>query len=244
MQHGMHLASEQSLNQFKNRLMSAFAQSDVKDLITGLNRKSVPSRHIIYAEGALIEHVYFVEEGVASVLMSMGNGSTIEVGMIGFEGMLGMPALLGADRSAHQVIMQIPGTVLEMNAADCKRIFDQSATVRAVVHRFMASYLNHGSQTAACNRLHSVEQRCARWLLMSSDRVQSDVMSITQEFLSAMLGVRRAGVTETAGQLQRSGIIEYHRGQLRIIDREALEATACECYRIDRARFENLLQAS
>ena len=237
----MHLPSE-NIDQFRNRLLSAFTQRDVEHFLPSLHRKSVPSRHIIHAEGALIEHVYFVEEGVASVLMNMGNGSTIEVGMIGFEGMVGMPALLGADHSAHQVIMQIPGTVLEMNAAECKRIFDQSGTVRAVVLRFVASYLNHSSQTAACNRLHSVEQRCARWLLMSSDRVQSDAMPITQEFLSAMLGVRRAGVTETAGQLQRSGIIEYHRGQLRIFDREALQAAACECYRIDRARFENLLR--
>ena len=162
----------------------------------------------------------------------------IEVGMVGIEGMVGMPALLGAETSAHQVMIQMPATLLRMDAARCKLAFDQSAAVRAIVHRFTVSFLNQSAQTAACNRIHSVEQRCARWLLMSSDRVQSDVMPMTHEFLSIMLGVRRAGVSKVAEELQRSATIQYHRGELRIVDREALEAIACECYQLDRARFE------
>ena len=226
--------------QFRNRLLSAFAQDDLDEFFPDLEAESFPIRQTIYSEGGLIEHVYFVEEGLASVLKGMENGSTIEVGMIGIEGMVGMPALLGEEISAHQIIVQIPATLLRMEAARCKLAFDRSAAVRTIVHRFTVSFLNQSAQTAACNRLHSVEQRCARWLLMSSDRVQSDVMAMTHEFLSVMLGVRRAGVSEIAEELQRSGIIQYHRGQLRIVDREALEATACECYQLDRARFERL----
>jgi CRP-like cAMP-binding protein len=157
------------------------------------------------------------------------------------EGMVGVSALLGADTSAQQFITQIRATALRMDAADCKIAFDQSEPVRRIMLRFTEAVLNLGAQTAACNRLHSIEQRCARWLLMASDRIQSDVLPLTQEFLSTMLGVRRAGVTETAGELQRSGLIRYHHGHITIIDREGLEATACECYRLDHDRFSRLL---
>jgi CRP-like cAMP-binding protein len=118
---------------------------------------------------------------------------------------------------------------------------DQSAAVRAVFMRFIETLLYVAGQTAACNRLHSIEQRLARWLLMSRDRQQTDIMPMTHEFVASMLGVRCAGVTETACELQRSGLIRYHHGRLTILDREGLEATACECYRIDRDRFMRLL---
>jgi CRP-like cAMP-binding protein len=124
------------------------------------------------------------------VLTTMADGSTIEVGMVGMEGMVGVSALLGGEISAQQVIMQIAGSALRMNASLCKAVFDESEAVRGVTLRFTEALLNLGAQTAACNRLHSVEQRCARWLLMSSDRTQSDMLPLTQEFLSSMLGVR------------------------------------------------------
>lgn len=161
--------------------------------------------------------------------------------MIGMEGMVGVPVLLGDETSAQRVIVQVPGTALRMKAAPCKAAFDESAAVRRVLLRFAAARLNFSAQTAACNRVHSIKQRCARWLLMSSDRVQSDVMPMTHEFLSSMLGVRRTGVTTIAGELQRSGLIRYQRGQVTIIDHAGLEAAACECYRIDHARFEQRL---
>jgi CRP-like cAMP-binding protein len=128
-----------------------------------------------------------------------------------------------------------------MNAALCKAAFDQSEAVRRVVLRFTEAVLNLSAQTAACNRLHTIEQRCARWMLMAVDRVQSDEIPLTHEFLSSMLGVRRAGVTNTAGELQSSGLIRYHRGLLTIVDRDGLEMTACECYRIDHDRLNGLL---
>jgi CRP-like cAMP-binding protein len=137
--------------------------------------------------------------------------------------------------------VQIPGTAQRMSAALCKAAFDRSEAVRRVALRFTEAILNLSAQTAACNRLHSTEQRCARWLLMAIDRIQSDTMPVTHEFLASMLGVRRAGVTNTAGELQRSGLIRYHHGQLTIVDREGLEATACEFHRIDHERLIRLL---
>jgi CRP-like cAMP-binding protein len=228
-------------NSTKNRLLAALPQEELERFFSELHSFSYPQRHVFYEAGAPIEHVYFIEEGVSSVLTTMSNGSTIEVGMVGFEGMVGVPILLGGTISAQHIVMQIPGTVLQMSAPLCKTAFNQSEAVRRVTLRFTDAMLNQSAQTAACNRLHSIEQRCARWLLMSSDRTASSLLPLTQEFLSSMLGVRRAGVTETAGELQRSGLIRYHHGVITIVDREGLEATACECYRIDRARFDRLL---
>jgi CRP-like cAMP-binding protein len=161
--------------------------------------------------------------------------------MIGREGVIGVSALLGAAVSAQSLIIQIPGSGYRMSASRCKARFDQSAAFRAAVLRFAQAMLNMSAQTAACNRLHPVEQRCARWLLMAGDRIGSAPMPMTHEFLASMLGVRRAGVTTTAGDLQRSGLIRYHHGKLTITDREGLEAAACECYPIERDRLDGLL---
>jgi CRP-like cAMP-binding protein len=226
---------------FKNNLLAALSQGDLDRLSSDLCPVSLSLRQILYETGGPLEHVYFIEEGVASVLTTMANGATIEVGMIGAEGMAGLPALLGGEISAQHVVVQIPGNALRMNAALCKTAFEHSATIRATLLRFTEAILNLSAQTAACNRLHAIDQRCARWLLMAFDRTQSDVMPMTQEFLSSMLGVRRAGVTEAAGELQRSGLIRYQHGRITLIDREGLEASACECYRIDHERLLRLL---
>jgi CRP-like cAMP-binding protein len=226
----------------KNGLLAALSQEDLDQFFSDLYPVSLSLRQILCETGGPLEHVYFLEEGVASVLTTMANGATIEVGMIGAEGMVGLPALLGGRVSAQHVVIQIPGNALRMNAALCKTGFDQSATIRATFLRFTEGILNLSAQTAACNRLHAIDQRCARWLLMAFDRIQSDVMPMTQEFLSSMLGVRRAGVTEAAGELQRSGLIRYQHGRITLIDREGLEASACECYRIDHERLLQLLR--
>ena len=170
----------------------------------------------------------------------MADAITIEVGMIGIEGAVGTAALLGGETSSQQALVQVSGSALRMNAAECKLAFDQSPAVRAVMMRFIEALFDLSAQTAACNRLHTIEQRCARWLMMARDRLQDNIMPMTHEFLASMLGVRRAGVTETAGDLQRSGLIRYHHGRLTIVDREAIEATACECYRIDHNLFMRL----
>jgi CRP-like cAMP-binding protein len=215
----------------QNRLLGAMSQADTDQFFSDLHPVSLPLRQIVYEVGARLEHVYFVEQGVASILTKMTNGESIEAGMIGSEGMLGLPALLGRERSGQHLIVQAPLTALRMDVADCKTAFDQSAAVRAVMLQYAGTLLDIASQTALCNRLHSHLQRASRWLLMMYDRLQSDAMPLTHEFLSTMLGVRRTRITEAAGQLRRLGLIRYARGVVTILDHPGLAAMACECYR-------------
>jgi CRP-like cAMP-binding protein len=195
-------------------------------------------RQVIYQAGTTIEHVYFIEQGLASVLVTMSDGNTIEVRMVGREGLTGLSYILGAEKVLYETIVQVPGSALRMSAALFRAEFDRREELRRIVLRFVNAALAITSQTAACNRMHSIEQRCARWLLMASDRIGSNTLPMTHEFLSKMLGVRRAGVSAAASALQRSGIIRYQRGRVTIVDPAALQASACECYHLDREQFD------
>jgi len=230
-----------SLNSVRNRLLSALPPAAFALIADDLYPVSLAKGQILYAVGAPLEHVYFMEDGLASVMTTMENGAASEVGMIGPEGMIGASALLGGKVSAQHIVVQLPGHALRIAARLCKAAFDADADIRRVMLGFVEDILNLSAQTAACNRLHQVEQRCARWLLMASDRVQSRVLALTQEFLAAMIGVRRSGVSEAAAELQRSGIIRYRRGEITIIDYEGLRGVACECYPLDRQRIDRLL---
>jgi CRP-like cAMP-binding protein len=225
-----------------NLILNALPEADIQRLCAQQQRVALRQKQILHQPGAAIEHVYFLEQGLASVLTMMLDGSAVEVLMMGREGVTGFPYLLGAETSLQQVVVQVPGNALRMNAALFKAEFDRSASLRRIVVPFINAAYAMTSQTAACNRLHSIEQRCARWLLNASDRIGSDTMPMTHEFLSFLLGVRRAGVTITAGRLQRAGLIRYHRGSLTIIERHALEALSCECYQLDRELFERALR--
>ena len=225
----------------KNQILAALPQADLDQFFSDLDPVSLSLRQILYAVGAPFKHVYFIEQGIASVLTDMADGASIEVGMIGTEGIVGLPALLGDDISDQQIIVQVSGAAQRMDADLCRTAFDGSAAVRRAALRFTETLLALGGQTAACNRLHSTEQRFARWLLMARTRLDSDDIPMTHEFLSTMLGVRRTGVTEVAAKLRRAGLIRYHHGEITILDREALEATACECHLIDRRRLLRLL---
>ncbi len=225
----------------KNRLLAGLPPEDLARLIEHLKPVTLPKKRVLYEVGAPLDHIYFIDEGLASVLTMMEDGASSEVGMVGPEGLIGVSALLGGGLSAQHVVMQLPGKGHHIAAQHCKSVFDQSPSIRNVLLRFIEDLLNLSSQTAGCNRLHSVEQRSARWLLMASDRVDSNVLPLTQEFLAAMLGVRRSGVSEAAAELQRSGLIRYRRGEITIIDRAGLEKTACECYGLDKQRIERLL---
>ena len=215
----------------RNRLLAALSPTDFTELSNELQPANLAKRQILYEVGEAFDFIYFIEEGFASALTTMENGTGSEVGMIGPEGLIGASALLGGRISAQQVIMQLPGTALRISAAACKHVFDENRGVRAVVLRFIEDLLNFSSQTAACNRLHSLKERCARWILMMHDRLQSDAMPLTQEFFAMMLGTRRTRITEAAVELQRSGLIRYHRGEVSVLDHEALVMAACECYR-------------
>jgi CRP-like cAMP-binding protein len=221
----------------KNRLLAGFPTDDLAQLIQHLEPVTLPKRQVLYEVGESLEHIYFIDEGVASVMTMMENGASSEVGMVGPEGLIGAAALLGGKLSAQHVVMRLPGRGHHIAASDCKSAFDKSPRVRSVLLRFIEDLLNLSSQTAGCNRLHSVEHRIARWLLMASDRVGSNVLPLTQAFLAATLGIRRSGISETASALQRSRLIRYRRGEITIIDRAGLETIACECYAVDQRRL-------
>jgi CRP-like cAMP-binding protein len=225
----------------RNRLLATLPASELDRLLPDLHPVSWSVQQTVYEVGAPIEQVYFIEEGLASIIVIMSDGSTSEVGMTGFEGMIGAAVLLGVNASAQHVVVQIPGTALWMSTAHCKATFERLPVFHARTLRFVGALLNLRAQTAACNRLHAARQRCARWLLMASDRVQSDMLPMTHEFLAAILGVRRTGVTAIARDLQRAKLIQYRYGQIVITDRRGLEAAACECYRVDYEEFRELL---
>lgn len=214
-----------------NRLLGAMPQDAIRRFFLDLEPVSLPLRHIIYEVGAPLEQVYFIEAGVASVITRMTNGESIEAGMIGSEGVVGLPVLLGRETSGQYVIVQAPLMALRMDAADCRTAFEESTGVRQVLLRYTGTLLEVASQTAACNRLHSLKERCARWIMMMHDRLQTEAMPLTHEFFAMMLGTRRTRITEAAVELHRTGLISYQRGQITVLDRAALALAACECYR-------------
>ncbi len=225
----------------KNILLEALAHKKSDIILPHLTAVTFNQKQVLYEVGDKIEYIYFMENGVASIITHMSNGASIEVGMIGYEGFIGASHLLGNDISGQHVVIQIPGKGYRIKASQCKAAFEQDANFNKLILRFVDGFLNLSSQTSACNRLHQVPQRCARWLLMSSDRAQSNVLPLTQEYLSSMIGVRRSGVSEAAGELQRAGLITYNQGHITITDRKGLEKMACECYVVDHERFTALL---
>ena len=225
----------------RNRLLAALPAEEHARLLPHLESVSTRHKEIIYEANEPISHVYFPNSGVFSLLTVMEDGSVVEVGTVGNEGMLGLPVFLHADSAPNRVFVQVPGESLRMAAEVFKAEIGKGGTLPTLLHRYTQGFFNHLAQSAACNRLHSVDQRCARWLLMMHDRVDAHEFPITQEVLAQMLGVRRATVTVVARTLQQAGLIQYSRGRIMIVDRPGLEAASCECYRIIKAEFDRLL---
>jgi CRP-like cAMP-binding protein len=188
-----------------------------------------------------ISHVYFPRSAVASVVARMDEGGTIEVATIGNEGVVGLGSYLGDGSSPMEVFVQIPGEAVRMNASAFRHEIRTGGALRDGIRRYAQALLTQVGQSAACNRVHAIDERCARWLLMSHDRIVGDEILLTQEFLAEMLGVRRAGVSFAAGQLKRRKLIDYRRGRIQVLDRKGLEKAACECYAIIRAHHERLV---
>ena len=234
--------SEQSVN-VGNKLLAALPKAEYERLLPHLEPITLPFKKILFLANEPIEYVYFIYTGASSMLMTLEGGGVIEVATVGNEGMLGTPVLLGGDQLPVETIMQIPGAGVRMKAEVFKREVFPGSVTHNLLMRYIQALMNQAMQTAACNRLHSVEERCSRWLLMTRDRVQSDEFPLTQEFLSDMLGVRRATVSVTASVLQKAGLISYHRGMMKIIDCQGLESASCECYRVLNQEYKRLLES-
>lgn len=194
-------------------------------------------RATLYQANSPIQHIHFVESGLVSLITQMTDGSAVEVGLIGREGLVGLTALLGTPIATTGAIIQIPGRALRVEVAAVRALLQDDAAFRDIVNRYARCMFIQVCQIAACNRLHSVDERLARWLLMSRDRISSDDLALTQEFLSIMLGVRRAGVTVAINALSRAGLVRNARRRICIVDPRGLEAVACECYGVIRRAF-------
>lgn len=235
------MSASHSRNPVGNKLLAALPKEEYERLLSKLKPVSLPLKHVILLPNQPLEYVYFLNSGVVSLLTIMGDGGTIEVATVGNEGMVSTSILLGADRVPTEGLVQIPSDALRMKV----NVFRNEVTPGSPLHNLLLRYtqalMNQISQAVACNRLHSVEERCCRWLLLTHDRADSDQFPMTQEFLSYMLGVRRASVSVVAAILQKAGLISYHRGKMTVLDRLGLEAGSCECYSTVRNEFDRLL---
>jgi CRP-like cAMP-binding protein len=214
-----------------NRLLAALPPTDLARLQPDLEPIIFPFKYELTRPGEAFEYVYFPFHGVMSLIVPMTTGETVEVSLVGNEGMVGIHAYLGDLVAPWQVICQVPGDGVRMKVATFQKEVGRGRALAAVVRRFFEEFLIQLVMTGACNRLHTSEQRCARWLLMTLDRTTGTTFPITQEFLASMLGIRRAGVNVVMASLKRNGIIRYSRGKLVVLERAGLETIACECYK-------------
>lgn len=228
-----------------NRLLAMIPEDERKRLVPEFELVPLGLKQMLYLENEPIDHVYFPVSGVLSLVSQVDDGRGIEVATIGPEGMVGLPVFLQATRtSSHRAFSQVPGESLKMPAEAFSAFVSdgQDGGLHLALNRYTQALMSMIARAVACNALHPVQQRACRWLLITHDRVTVDKFVLTQEFLGQMLGVTRASVNEVARDLDRAGAIEYSRGDVRILNRAELEARSCECYRVIRAEFDNLLQ--
>jgi CRP-like cAMP-binding protein len=223
-----------------NWLLAALPAKEYAHLLPNLEEIPLTYAEIIYEPGEVIRHVYFPNSGMISLLTRVAEGEVLEVGVVGNEGMIGLPVFLGVQTSLNQVIVQGDGAALRIKTEDFLKVCERSGTLPKLLQRYTHALLTQVSQTVACNRFHLIEERLMCWLLLMHDRMQTDKFRITQDFLSKMLGVRREAVSKSAANLQQRNLIEYSRGIVSIINRAALEAAACNCYSIVKAEYDNL----
>lgn len=216
----------------KNLILAALSRQEYKRLLPQLESITLSLGESLYQSGDLIEYVYFPEKGLVSLVTHMHDGTAIEVGLIGRDGMVGIPVLLGDDIAFEEAIVQIAGSAMRMKSSGLKEALKRNhSPLLTELLLYTRILMKQIAQTAACNRLHTVEERLSRWLLMCHDRMESDELLLTQEFISNMLGTRRASVGSAATGLQTEGLIRYSRGRISILERVGLEEVACECYR-------------
>ncbi|QIN77912.1 helix-turn-helix domain-containing protein [Rubrobacter marinus] len=224
-----------------NKLFGALDEGELERLRPHLEVVALELKQVLYEADKPIEYVYFPIDSVSSVIATMEDGQAVEVGTIGNEGMTGLPVFLGAKTAPLTSFCQIPGKAIRMASESLRAEVVPGSRLHELLQRHTEATFVFAAQSSACNRLHSVEQRAARWLLHTHDRVDGGEFALTQEFLSQMLGVRRASVSAAAGALQGEGLIAYSRGNVRVLDRAGLEARTCECYRVIRREFDRMI---
>jgi CRP-like cAMP-binding protein len=235
--------SDQRVAAPRNHLLAVLPREVLGRLWPRLEMVELPLRQVLHAVETPIDTVYFPETGWISMVATLEDGDGAEVGLVGREGVVGLPVVLGSDSDDLEAMVQAPGRALSLGANTLRAALDDDPILRNLLLRYALAHHGQVARTAACNGRHHTEERLARWLLMAHDRAEGNTFPMTHEFLSMMLGVRRAGITTAAKTLQKAGLIGYERGRIEIEDRAGLEDAACECYGLARSAFKRLLGA-
>lgn len=227
-----------------NRLLDALPDGGLRQVLARCEKVELVFADVLCIPGEGFGHVYFPTTAFVSLIMPVEESGSLEVGLVGSEGMVGTTLALGVEASPVRAVVQGAGSTWRMDAMDFRREIGRSQALRQQVDRYIAVQMKQLAQMAACTRFHVVEARLARWLLMAQDRVHANAFHITQEFMATTLGVRRVGVTNAAGSLQRRGLIRYSRGNITVLDRRGLKAASCGCYKADRESYDRIFAAS
>jgi CRP-like cAMP-binding protein len=225
----------------KNHLLAALPAPDYDRIAPHLELVSMPLGGVLYESGSKLRHVYFPTTSIVSLLYVMEDGASAEIAVVGNEGILGIALFMGGETTPSRAVVQSAGEGYRLKAALLKQEFNRYGPMLHLLLRYTQALITQMAQTAVCNRHHSVDQQLCRWLLLSLDRLASNELTMTQELIANMLGVRREGVTEAAGKLQVLGLIHYSRGRITVLDRPGIEAKACECYEVVKREFDRLL---
>ena len=228
-------------NPRQNHLLDALLTTEYDRLFPNLELVNLPLGQVLYESGGQLEYVYFPTNSIISLLYVMENGASAEIAIVGNEGILGISLFMGGETTPSRAVVQSAGVGYRLKGSLLKAEFNRAGPVQRLLLRYTQALITQMAQTAVCNRHHSVEQQLCRWLLLSLDRLESNELSMTQELIANMLGVRREGVTEAACKLQTAGLIHYSRGHITVIDRPTLEKRSCECYEVVKTEFERLL---
>jgi CRP-like cAMP-binding protein len=225
----------------QNHLLAALPQAELQRWRPLLELVDMPLGQVLYESGSTLEHVYFPTDAIVSLLYVMENGASAEIAVVGNEGLVGISLFMGGGSTPSRAVVQSAGQGFRLDAAHMKQEFDRAGPVMHLLLRYTQALITQMSQTAVCNRHHSLDQQLCRWLLLSLDRLQGSQLQMTQELIANMLGVRREGVTESALKLQNAGLIRYARGRISVLDRPGLEQRSCECYAVVKKEYDRLL---
>lgn len=229
----------------QNHLLAALSANEFARLLPHLDAVPMPFGHVLHESGMPMRHVYFPTSAIVSLLYVMEDGASAEVAVVGNEGVVGVSLFMGGDTMPSRAVVRGAGTAYRVKASLLKEEFERagwrrSGALQDLLLRYIQALLTQIAQTAVCNRHHSLDQQLCRWLLLSLDRLPSNHLTMTHELIATMLGVRREGITEAAGKLQKAGLIEYHRGHITVLDRPGLEDRVCECYAVVRKESDRL----
>jgi CRP-like cAMP-binding protein len=225
----------------QNHLLRALPPAEWERLSPHLELVEMALGHVLYESGSVLRHVYFPTTSIVSMLYVMESGSSAEIAVVGNEGIVGVALFMGGETTPSRALVQSAGHAFRLKGQILKDEFHRAGALQHLLLRYTQALLTQMAQTAVCNRHHSVDQQLRRWLLLSLDRLSTNSLSMTQELIANMLGVRREGVTEAAGKLQLAGIIHYSRGHITVLDRARLESECCECYQVVKSEFDRLL---